>query len=169
MLVVVLLMMIMMGMAVFAFVDLGRGAKLRAAVLEFRGAIAHARQYAITYRVPTFLRYGNVAPPGTPPGTPPNRGYYVVSTGTVSAVIGITNFLHEGLLVSNVPPVTSWVFRFKPDGSCVSDGDGLSGTVDWEFDVERHLKLWEVGRGVSSLSSTLRVIRATGSVIRKND
>jgi len=171
-LVVVLLMMIMMGTAMFAFLDLGRGAKMRAAVLDFRTAFLQARQHSITYRVPVFLIYGNVRLPGAPTTEPFNRGYYVVKTNLLSEPIGMTNYLAEGVLVSNVPPVTSWVFRFRSDGSCTENCDGIDSTQDWvplSINYERNVKLYETGRDGNYLCATVRVIRMTGAIAKRSD
>lgn len=181
-LVVLVIMMIMMGIAVVGFVDWGRGGGMRAAVLNFRNTFSQARGHAITHRERAQLRYGNLPPPpppGTPPGpppvgTPPWRGYYYVTTKD-GAVIGTTNVLPEGVVISNVNPDVGWPFdesfvEFTLDGSCAKDanGDGSSGD-EWWMGNTRRVTFFEGGRRASStnfLSATLEMYRAQGSIKR---
>jgi prepilin-type N-terminal cleavage/methylation domain-containing protein len=162
-LVVLAIMMIMMGMAMFAFVDWGRGAKLRTAVTNFRTAFTHTRQHTVTHRRRTALLYGNAAPPGSPPGTPPNRGWYAIAN-PVDGLMGVTNYLPEGIIITNEPGIDSWALRFKLDGSCDSDcdDDGSSGD-DWTGN-QRKILLIEGGRGTNALIYTVQVFRLTGTI-----
>jgi prepilin-type N-terminal cleavage/methylation domain-containing protein len=165
-LVVLAIMMIMMGMAMFAFVDWGRGARLRTAVMNFRTAFGHTRQHTVTYRTRTTLWYGNAIPPGAPGGTPPNRGWYAISNAT-EGLMGTTNYLPEGVVFSNQTGITSWALKFRLDGSCDNDCDDDTGTSDWSGN-QRKIMLIEAGRGTNSLVHTVQVFRLTGS-IQKNE
>jgi len=163
---VLAIMMLMMTIAMFGFLDFGRGARLRAGLLEFRSILAHARQDAVTYRRRTTVYYGSIPPPGAPPGTPANRGYYYVSNA-VEGVVGVTNFFKEGLLLTNdVASVRIQAFQFKLDGSCELDFD-RSGSMSGEWqnpNFWRDVLIYETGRGGNYLSATTRVYQLTGLV-----
>lgn len=158
-LMVLAIMMLMMGMAMFAFVDWGRGAKMRAAALNFRAAFNQARQHAITYRVRTHLIYGNTPPPG--------RGFYYLSNAA-DGVMGTTNYTADGVVFTNLDGVTSLNLEFKLDGSCDSDCDDIPATLDWVGN-QRKIVIFEGSRvGGTYIASTMQVFQLTGT-IQKNE
>ena len=156
---VLAIMMLMMGMAMFAFVDFGAGAKMRASVLQFKGALSQARQNAITHRVRTYVLYGNY----------PTRGWYVISN-EVDGVMGVTNVIGEGVAFDHEPGIDSWALEFKLDGSCDSDCDNDGASADdWDGN-QRKIILYEHARAAAGggeyLSTTVQVFRLTGTVYK---
>lgn len=177
-LVVIAIMIIMMGIAMFGFVDWGRGQGIRTSVLNFRNTFSHARQHAITHRVRTQLHYGNMPPPGPPPGpgTPPWRGYYYVSTED-DGILGTTNVFPEGVIISNgapivVGPYVEALVEFKLDGSCALDTDGDGPGDEWNFGSHRSLYIIEGGRSLTTtnyLQAQLTIFRHQGSIKRADE
>lgn len=162
-LMVLAIMMLLMGMAMFAFVDFGREAKMRTATLNFRSAFNGARQNAITHRQRTYLVYGNVPGMGSPPGSPPQRGYYYL-TNAVDGVMGTTNYLTDGVVFTNSPDYGTplfgpWSVGFKLDGSAID----VPSTADWSGD-QRKIVLYESGRDANYIASTVQVFRLTGTI-----
>jgi prepilin-type N-terminal cleavage/methylation domain-containing protein len=162
-LMVLAIMMLLMGMALFAFVDLGRGSKMRASTLVFRSAFNQTRQHTVTHRVRTYMVYGNVPAPLAAPGSPPQRSYYYLSNA-VDGVMGTTNFFAEGVVLSNSPaygtPVFGpWSIGFRLDGSAID----VASTADWTGD-QRTIVLYEAGRAANFISSTVQVFRLTGTI-----
>ena len=103
---VMAIMMILMGMAMLAFVDWGRGAAMRSALMSVRTALSQARQHAVTYRVPTCILCTNSASP--------LRGYYLVTNRT-DGIIGTTNYLPEGIAFGDESDhllCSAWTARF---------------------------------------------------------
>jgi prepilin-type N-terminal cleavage/methylation domain-containing protein len=152
---VLAIMLLVMGLSLFAFMDFGRGARIKGAVLEFRAALSQARQDAVTFRRRTTLSYGSRN----------SRGYYVISNA-VDGVVGVTNYFKEGLWLTNqLPSIRVRAFQFKLDGSCELDLD-RSGSMTGEWEAPnffRHVLLFERDRGALGLSATVRVYQLTGS------
>ncbi|MCE9613682.1 MAG: hypothetical protein K8T26_05360 [Lentisphaerae bacterium] len=108
---VMAIMMLILGLSMAAFKDIGRGAGMRGAVLQFKAAMSLARQNAITRRQSTFLNYGNEGE---------DRGYYFMTEGK-SGVSGgerqgTMSFLPNGILFVNEASPFSYV-EFKLDGT----------------------------------------------------
>ncbi len=110
MLAVMAIMAILMAIAVAAYVDWGRGAAMRGAVLNVQCALINARQWTITYNARTTFTYGNTISPAS--GS--QQGYYTL-TNSVQGIIGSTNCLPEGVIFDGTVPDS---VTFKLDGSC---------------------------------------------------
>jgi len=112
MLAVMAIMMIMMTMLMVNFMDWGKGASMRSAVLNVKSHLVTTRQWAITHRAHTSFTYGNT----TNPATGALIGYFVM-TNAIDRLIGTTNFLPKG-----VTNLTSGEIVFGLDGSCMHMG-----------------------------------------------
>ena len=166
---VMAIMSIIMGIAMVAFKDWGRGAAIRSAVLELRSHVSGARQYAITHRKRTTLEYGNVKDPVINA----DRGYCLTTiksnaTDTVGIVVGDTNFMPQGVVFewgSYTPVVAGDTrflrIRFKSDGSC-SDYDASESP----WISERRLIAMKESKatGATLMSVTTTVYRLTGRI-----
>jgi len=181
-LMVMAIMTLMMGMAMVAFVDWGKDAKIRTAERGFRTAFHHARQDAITHRRRTLLVFGNVVLPGA---TDPSRGWYAVTTNLPSGppappdyipeyVLGSGDVIGDGVLLGEeiASTMTSYddanvqFIEFKLDGSC---GD-VGPDITWSGN-QANIVLFEAQGetpGVSNyLSSTVTVFKLTGTILRR--
>ena len=185
-LMVMAIMTLMMGMAMVAFVDWGKDAKIRTAERGFRTAFHHARQDAITHRRRTLLVFGNVVLPGA---TDPTRGWYAVTTNLPSGppappdyipeyVLGSGDVIGDGVLLGEpglptpIPypagsgPDDVQFIEFKLDGSC---GD-VGPDITWSGN-QANIVLFEAisaTPGVSNyLSSTVTVFKLTGTILRR--
>ena len=181
-LMVMAIMTLMMGMAMVAFVDWGKDAKIRTAERGFRTAFHHARQDAITHRRRTLLVFGNVVLPGA---TDPTRGWYAVTTNLPSGppappdyipeyVLGSGDVIGDGVLLGEeiASTMTSYddanvqFIEFKLDGSC---GD-VGPDITWSGN-QANIVLFEAQGetpGVTNyLSSTVTVFKLTGTILRR--
>jgi len=148
---VMAIMGIMMGITVVAFMNFGRHAAMKGAVLNVRTSLSLARQYAITHRVKTKFEFGNTNNPMNV-----RTGWYSITA--TNTVVDPTNFLTEGVAFTdgtNDLPIGArpWI-EFKLDGSC--SGDVAPPTTNL-FITEGHAS------GIS-LTSTTRVYKLTGRV-----
>ena len=133
---VMVIMAIMMTIAITAWIDIGRGAAMRGAVLDVRSGIEATRQYAVTRRVHTTFTYFNTGNP--------QRGTFVAMTNGV--LVGTTNYLENGIVFTN-PATDTLVFKF--DGRC----NGLA---------PRSITLVERDRNVNAFTNVLSVFPLTG-------
>jgi prepilin-type N-terminal cleavage/methylation domain-containing protein len=151
---VMTIMAIMLGVAIAAFKDIGRGAGFRGAILQFKSATSLARQYAVTKRSPTWLHFENV---DTATG---ERGLYYLATSEDDdhGLIGKTNYFVSGVVFTDpetgTPYGISTNIRFNIDGTC---GARLSN-----FEPYIDLAITELGpRGTSVVT---RIYGLTGRV-----
>lgn len=181
-LMVMAIMTLMMGMAMVAFVDWGKDAKIRTAERGFRTAFHHARQDAITHRRRTLLVFGNVVLPGA---TDPTRGWYAVTTNLPSGppappdyipeyVLGSGNVIGDGVLLGQEASSTLTPYdaanvqfiEFNFDGSCGDVGPDIA----WSGN-QANVVLFEAqgaDPGVTNyLSSTVTVFKLTGTILRR--
>jgi len=140
-LMVMVIIAMMMSIAVVGFMDMGRGAGVRASTLTMQSSLNQARQNAITYRMRTVLFYSNLTTDVDMP-----RGFYVISTNNVT--IGATNFLSNGIIFTNPG---SDRYEFDLDGSC----DGMA---------DRRVWLTERDRGGRALTNCITVTPLSGRV-----
>lgn len=182
-LMVMAIMTLMMGMAMVAFVDWGKDAKIRTAERGFRTAFHHARQDAITYRRRTLLVFGNVLLPGA---TDPTRGWYAVTTNLPSTppappdyipeyVLGSGDVIADGVLLGDEIASTLTPYddanvqyiEFKLDGSCGDAGPDIT----WSGN-QANIVLFEAQAAdpgiVNYLSSTVTVFKLTGTILRRD-
>ena len=116
------IMVIMLGLSIAAFKDIGSGAGMRGAVLQFKTNMSLARQNAITRRAKTWMWYGNES------GT---RGMFWMSN-SLANTIGTTNYFAQGILFSKALMAN---VEFRIDGTSqgrdifVSDS-GFSSTTN---------------------------------------
>jgi prepilin-type N-terminal cleavage/methylation domain-containing protein len=151
---VMTIMAIMLGLAIAAFKDIGKGAGFRGAILQFKSATSLARQYAVTKRSPTWLHFENVDVSG---GT---RGLYFLATSqnTDEGLIGTTNYFVTGVVFTDpdtgLPYTDSTSVRFNVDGTCEAQESGVQPYLD--------LAITELGpRGTSVVA---RIYALTGRV-----
>lgn len=166
-LMVVAIMGIIMMMSVAAFIDIGRGAAMKATVLDLRASMSHARQYAVTRRAKTYFLYGNTG------WNERITGYYFFATNRDSSgatnfsVVGITNFTADGILFGTTNNLTPPII-FDTDGSCVDENDGIWGNSG---NYKRSIELFEALRDGTrrpptkgGLATTTEVYRLTGRI-----
>jgi prepilin-type N-terminal cleavage/methylation domain-containing protein len=118
MLTVMAIMMVMMAFAMVNFLQWGRGAAIRGAVMNVKSSLVCARQWAITHRTKTDFVYGNCASPSG--GW---NGYYLLSN-VVDGVVGSTNYLPKQVVFTNADVVTN---RFLMDGTIEGGADKFIG------------------------------------------
>ena len=136
MLCVMAIFAILLSIAAAASVHWGRATRLRSSVRKAASSLDHARQWAVTYRMPTAFAPANDA------GV--LRGCYLI-TNAGQRVIGVTNYLASGIVwAGNLEPVV-----FLPDGCADVPGD-------------RQFVLSETNKGARNLAVTLTVYRVTG-------
>ena len=153
---VVALMAILLAMATLVFIEMGRGAAMRGSVQGIKTALVQARQFAITRRVRTTLKYGNLENTSTAG----RRGYFVVATNETKAgcdvmntnylALGVVFFDQTGQALPNGLPRT---LTFKLDGSTTTG-----------IQIEE-IRLVEEARSASSaggLTNVLQVYPLTG-------
>ena len=109
-LVVMAIMVIMLGLSIAAFKDIGSGAGMRGAVLQFKTNMSLARQNAITRRIPAQIVFNN--------GDANTRGTFWLASrnGSITNIVGATNYFAEGIVFDLPNNVTS-NFEFKIDGT----------------------------------------------------
>jgi len=139
---VLTIMMIMMGMGMFAFVEWGRGSALRSATSNVKAGISRARTHTITYREPTWLVCSNAM-------TPLLRGCFYVENAA-DGVMGVTNYLPEGLAFTED---TDSPLVFKLDGS-------LEGSA-----APRYVEIYEPFRPSGAATNRIRIYPLTGRSI----
>ena len=142
---VLTIMMIMMGMAMFAFVEWGRGGALRSATNNVKAGIARARTHTITFREPSWIVCTNTS-------TGILRGYYFVANAA-DGLLGVTNFLPEGLAFTTD---TDSPLTFKLDGSL----EGGAAT--------KYVEIYEPFRPAGGVINRIRVYPLTGRTIVLN-
>lgn len=145
---VLTIMMIMMGMGMFAFVEWGRGSALRSATSNVMAGISRARTHTITYREPTWLVCSNAM-------TPLLRGYFYVENAA-DGLMGVTNFLPEGLAFTEG---TDSPLTFNLDGSV--DLEGL--------ETYRYVEIYEPFRPGGGTTNRIRVYGLTGRTVVLDD
>jgi prepilin-type N-terminal cleavage/methylation domain-containing protein len=133
---VMVIMAIMMTLAVVAWIDIGRGAAMRSAVLDVQSGLEASRQYAVTRRVHTTFSYFNTGNP--------ERGTFTARTNGV--LVGMTNYLENGVVFTN-PSSGTLVYKF--DGRC----SGIE---------PRNITIVERDRGENSFTNVLTVFPLTG-------
>lgn len=152
---VMAIMGLMMGLAVMAFKDMGRGRGMRGATLQFKTHLGLARQNAITKRMPVRLAFGNVID---------NRGEhgFFVLESTTGVQLGQTNLLPAGVIITNEPANLNrpWRITFKPDGSIDKSPDASDGI--WSFGVNKQIKL--LTRGARSITNEFSCYLQTGRI-----
>ena len=144
---VLAIMAILMGISLVAFKDFGRGASMRAGVLEFKSGFSLARQYAITKRSKTTVEFGNLA------ALPP-RAYFFLSTEE-EGQLGETNLLSEGILFDEAEFMGPVVFKI--DGGC----EGSAAV--------RTMALLEQGQGKVGTRTEVLLYPLTGRVKVKQE
>jgi len=117
---VITIMAVMMGIAVAAWIDWGRGAGMRGSSLDVQSSITLARQWAITHRVRTQYIYGNTNVASI------DRGFYVICTNNSSGIpvpVGNVSLMAENVVFTNTPPAVALpTIVFKLDGTCSGSG-----------------------------------------------
>jgi len=152
---VMAIMGLMMGLAVVAFKDMGRGRGMRGATLQFKTYLGLARQNAITKRMPVRLAFGNIVDDRG------EHGFFVLES-TTGVQMGQTNYLPSGVIITNEPAnlPRPWRITFKPDGSIDKSPTASDGT--WSFGVNKQIKLFT--RGARSITNEFSCYLQTGRV-----
>jgi prepilin-type N-terminal cleavage/methylation domain-containing protein len=122
MLTVMAIMMVMMAFAIINFLQWGRGAAMRGAVLNIKSSLVVTRQWAVTHRARTDFVYGNCASPSGG-----QSGYYMVSN-SVDGVVGSWNYLPKQItfVITNTAN-TAVTNSFLMDGTIAGGADLLIG------------------------------------------
>ncbi|MDA0577366.1 MAG: hypothetical protein O3B24_04640 [Verrucomicrobia bacterium] len=146
---VMAIMIIMLGLTVVGFKDLGRGAGLRAGVMKFRTSLSQTRQMTITQRAKVSFNYFNT---NDISGT---RGVYYKTRNGV--LLGTQNFLPSGIVFRDEPTVPA-VVTFGFDGS-------ISGSTNFGNAVSTGLRDITITEQKPSGGTTvLRVYPMTGRI-----
>jgi prepilin-type N-terminal cleavage/methylation domain-containing protein len=146
---VMAIMGLMMGLAVAAFKDMGRGTGMRGATLQFKTHMGLARQNAITRRTPVKLVFGNA---GDARGA---RGFFYLASGSLP--LSATNFMPAGVQFSGLDIGTLFAVQFKTDGSI----DEVASDGDWNTHL---LSIGLTSGGGRPITNLFRCYSQTGRV-----
>jgi len=128
---VMAIMLIIMAMAVGAFLDWGRGSGMRGALIDVKSAMVNTRQKAITERKKTQFVFGNT--------NTEEKGwfgyyYYLTITNFVKSagLASSTNYLPTGVIFGDKSynEIKGSNIVFKLDGTCPGGDDRYLSLVE---------------------------------------
>lgn len=147
---VMAIMGLLMGLSVVAFKDMGRGAGMRGATIQFKSNLSLARQQAITRRTPIRIIYANTN------DVTGWRGLFYMADVS-NNLIGTVSFMSRGIQFSPTNSIVADRVEFKADGSC----NRSVGT--WEGgQPRRQIDVVETGR--RAMTNRFRIYERTGRV-----
>lgn len=122
--VVIAIMAILMGIAVPAFNNMGKGGSMRGAISQLRSTISLSRQWAVTHRSKTYVLF-----PFVTDSTDLNDRNYVEKACKAYAVYSVTNV--QGVVGNDISAageyITDW--RFLPQDVVLDDDPDITNNV----------------------------------------